>query len=138
MMEEDGIVPVTFTFTRVSDMVFVNEASVSDVNPISIPDTLNALNDGVTTITWEGEPIGANEFVQVHIEYKGGVYDTNTAIEGARSIRVSLDSFNGAPSGTLYLSRVKTLPLQQSQSTAGGEIQVSYLKTKTVQFKTSN
>lgn len=137
MMEENGIVPVTFTFTRVSDMVFVNEASVSDVNPIAIPDTLDSINYGLTSIAWNGDPVGANEFVQVHLEYKGGVYDTNTSAQGAKNVLVNFEMSNDVTTGTLYLSRVKTLPLQQSQSTAGGQIQVSYVVTKTVSIATS-
>ena len=130
----DGLVPVTFTFIRYEDMTFVNSASISDVSPITIPDTLTSVSEYFSTIYWVGDPVGADEYVEAHLEYKGGTYTTNTSTQGARFINLNLNTSNvtAGQTVTLYITRVKKLALQDSQSTAGGQINVSYGTYKSV------
>lgn len=135
-MSYTGLPSVTFTFTRAKDMVFVNEVNIDDATPISIPASFNAISgNGTTTLTWDGVPLAKNEYVQVHLTYNGGVYDVYNRTEGSTSITLNFNNQTSATSGTLFLSRVTTLPLQQSNGNAGGQIDVSYSVNKTVSFE---
>ena len=136
-MSYTALPSVTFTFTRAKDLVFVNEVNIDDANPIAIPASFNALsaNGGSTTLTWEGAPLAKNEYVQAHLTYNGGVYDVYNRTEGATSITLGFNNQTPATSGTLFLSRVTSLPLQQSNGNAGGKIDVSYSVNKPVSFE---
>lgn len=129
----NGLEDITFTFTRSKGNVFTNVASLKDINPIAIPDTFTTVSvSGNTTLTWEGEPIGANEYVQVRIEFKGGVNTVYNRNEGGKTITVNFANPAAAGKATLFLSRIKTLPLQQSNGDAGGRLDVSYVKDKEI------
>lgn len=136
MLSKPGLIPVTFTFNRWKNQVYTNQVSINDVLPIGIPDTfLTIHNQKMTIINWEGAPIGEDEFIQVHLTYNGGVYDTNIDLEGTRNIAFHFSNLTSATKGILYLSRVKKLPLQESNGNAGGNIQVSYVQNKEIEFK---
>lgn len=136
MLSASGLDAVTFTFTRWEGQVYTNKASIDDVDPIAIPEPLTSIKgNGNAVISWEGNPVGKDEYVQVHLTYSGGVYDMNTATEGATSITLNFTNPTSAAGGTLYLSRVKRLPLQQSNGDAGGKIEVSYVRNKDVSFE---
>lgn len=78
MLSESGLDPVTFTFTRWKDQVYTNKASIDDVDPIALPESLTSIKgNGTTVITWVGKPVGKDEYVQAHLTYNGGVYDIN-------------------------------------------------------------
>lgn len=128
-----GLEAVAFTFTRSSDQVYVNKTSFENAIPIIIPQSFAAINaSGTTTLTWEGAPIAQNEYVQIHLEYEGGVYDITNRSVGSTSISLNFTNPTSANEATLYLSRVTTYPLQQSNGNAGGQIDVSYVQNKTV------
>ena len=112
MLSESGLDPVTFTFSLTS-----------------------VKGNGATIITWVGKPIGKDEYVQVHLTYSGGVYDINNTQEGATSITLNFTNPTSATKGTLFLSRVRVLPLQESNGDAGGKIDVSYVQNKDVTFE---
>lgn len=136
MLAEPGLDPVTFTFTRTNGGVYTNKTSIQDVNPIAIPDTFTTIKtSGTTILIWEGDPIGQGEYIQAHLTYNGGVYNVNNTVQGAQSITLAFTNPNSVASGTIYLSRVKTLPLQQSNGNAGGKIDVSYVMNKDVTFE---
>ena len=65
----------------------------------------------------------------------GGVYDINKTQEGATSITLNFTNPTSATKGTLFLSRVRELPLQESNGDAGGKIDVSYVQNKDVTFE---
>ena len=50
-------------------------------------------------------------------------------------IAFHFSNLTSATKGTLYLSRVRILPLQESDGNAGGNIQVSYVQNKEIEFK---
>ena len=136
MLSKPGLIPVTFKFNRWKNQVYTNQVSIYDVLPICIPDTFQTIhNQKMTIINWEGAPIGEDEFIQVHLTYNGGVYDTNIDLEGIRNIAFHFSNLTSATKGILYLSRVKKLPLQESNGNAGGNIQVSYVQNKEIEFK---
>lgn len=131
-----GLDDMTFTFTRAKDSVFTNIASLDDVSPIAIPQSFTSipLNEAVV-LAWVGEPLGDNESVEVRIVYSGGVYNKYNSEKGSTSLSISLS--NSAPAGkaTLSLSRIKKLPLQQSNGNAGGQLEVSYYQSKEITLK---
>lgn len=101
-----------------------------------LPESLTSVKgNGATIITWVGKPIGKDEYVQVHLTYSGGVYDINNTQEGATSITLNFTNPTSATKGTLFLSRVRELPLQESNGDAGGKIDVSYVQNKDVTFE---
>ena len=136
MLSESGLDPVTFTFSRWKDQVYTNKASIDDVDPIALPESLTSVKgNGATIITWVGKPIGKDEYVQVHLTYSGGVYDINNTQEGATSITLNFTNPTSATKGTLFLSRVRELPLQESNGDAGGKIDGFYVHNKGVTFE---
>ena len=136
MLSESGLDPVTFTFSRWKDQVYTNKVSIDDVDPIALPESLTSVKgNGAAIITWVGKPIGKDEYVQVHLTYNGGVYDINNTQEGATSITLNFTNPTSATKGTLFLSRVRVLPLQESNGDAGGKIDVSYVQNKDVTFE---
>ena len=103
MLSESGLDPVTFTFSRWKDQVYTNKASIDDVDPIALPESLTSVKgNGATIITWVGKPIGKDEYVQVHLTYSGGVYDINNTQEGATSITLNFTNPTSATKGTLF------------------------------------
>lgn len=136
MLSKPGLIPVTFTFQRWEDKVYTNHVSINDVLPIAIPDTLVEIHSRkLTVLNWIGAPIGEDEFIQVHITYDGGVYDTNSDLVGTKNISFHFSNVTSAKKGVLYVSRVKNLPLQESNGNAGGNIRVSYVQSKDIEFK---
>ena len=128
--------PKRKNFSRWKDQVYTNKASIDDVDPIALPESLTSVKgNGATVITWVGKPIGKDEYVQAHLTYNGGVYDINNTQEGATFITLNFTNPASATKGTLFLSRVKKLPLQESNGDAGGKIDVSYVQNKEVTFE---
>ena len=126
-----GLDDMTFVFTRAKDSVYTNVASINDVKPIAIPESFtSAKASGTTTLTWEGDPVGENELVEVHVTYSGGSYSVFNRTEGSKSINISFSNSSLPAKGTLSLSRAKTHPLQESNGNAGGQLNVSYIQIK--------
>lgn len=132
----EGLDDIIFTFTRSKGQVFINKASLKDVSPIAIPSSFTtiAISDN-TLLTWEGDPIGSGEYVEVRIEYKGGVNTIYNRNQGEKSITLSFSNPVSAGKATLFLSRIKTLPLQQSNGNAGGKLDVSYVQDKEIDLQ---
>lgn len=132
-----GLSDMTFKFTRSKNEVYENNASKSDVIPITIPldfTTVNASNN--TILTWEGDPIGEDEMVQITIESdRIGVNYFYFEQIGTTSATIQFPEPVKTGQATLSLSRVKKLPLQQSDGPAGGEIKVIYTVSKTIEIK---
>lgn len=124
---------VTFTFTRSEDQVFTNVASIDDVKPIAIPASFNSASiKGTTILTWEGDPIGEGEMVEARITYDGGVNSLFNRQVGSRSINITFSNSITPGKATLSLSREINLPLQESNGTAGGRLDVSYIQSKEI------
>lgn len=128
-----GLDDMTFVFTRAKDSVYTNVASINDVKPIAIPESFtSAKASGTTTLTWEGDPVGENELIEVHVTYSGGSYSVFNRTEGSKSINISFSNSSLPAKGTLSLSRAKTHPLQESNGNAGGQLNVSYIQSKEI------
>ena len=69
------------------------------------------------------------------MSYDGGVYDVNNTQEGATFVTLNFTNPASVAKGTLFLSRIKKLPLQESNGAAGGKIDVSYVRNKDVTFE---
>lgn len=131
-----GLDDITFTFTRAKDEVYINNASIKDVKPIAIPASFTSAKvKGTTTLTWEGDPIGANEVVEVTITYNGGVNSIYNREEGSRSINITFNNSSLPEKATLSLSRAKVNPLQESNGNAGGQLDVSYIQSKEIRLE---
>lgn len=131
-----GLGDMTFVFTRAKDSVYTNVASINDVKPIAIPESFtSAKATGTTVLTWEGDPVGENELVEVHVTYSGGSYSVFNRTEGSKSINISFSNSSLPEKGTLLLSRVKTHPLQESNGSAGGQLNVSYIQSKEISLE---
>lgn len=131
-----GLDDITFVFTRAKDSIFTNVATINDVKPIAIPESFAAVKvTGTTTLAWEGDPIGADEVVEVQITYNGGLYNILNRTEGSKSIDISLSNQVTASKGTLSLSRARVHPLQESNGNAGGQLDVSYIQSKEITFE---
>lgn len=131
-----GLDDMTFVFTRAKDSIFTNVATIKDVKPITIPESFTSVKlKGSTTLTWEGDPVGEDEVVEVSISYNGGVNTIFNRDKGSNSINISFGNQVTASKGTLSLSRAKTNPLQESNGNAGGQLDVSYIQSKEIQFE---
>ena len=131
-----GLEDMTFVFTRAKDSVYTNVASINDVKPIAIPESFTSAKiTGRTTLTWEGDPVGEDEVVGVRITYNGGSYNILNRTEGSKSIDINFSNMVTASKGTLSLSRAKILPLQESNGNAGGQLDVSYIKSKEISLE---
>lgn len=128
-----GLDDMTFVFTRAKDSVYTNVASINDVKPIAIPDSFTSAKvTGTTVLTWEGDPVGEDEVVEVRITYNGGSYNILNRTEGSKSISINFSNLVTASKGTLFLSRAKVHPLQESNGNAGGQLDVSYIRSKEI------
>lgn len=131
-----GLDDVTFKFTRAKGEVYTNKASIKNVSPIAIPESFTSASiKGSTTLTWEGAPLGENEYAAVSINYKGGVNNVYNYEKGSMSMNITFPNVVSAGKATLSLSRVKRLPLQESNGTAGGKIDVSYVQSKEIMLE---
>lgn len=131
-----GLDDMTFVFTRAKDSVFTNVASLKEVKPIAIPQSFTSVSlKGSTTLTWEGEPIGENEMVEVSISYDGGVNTIFNREKGSKSVNIAFSNQTTTSKGTLSLSRAKTHPLQESNGNAGGQLDVSYIQSKEIMIE---
>ena len=75
---------MTFVFTRAKDSIYTNVASINDVKPIAIPESFTSAKiTGTTTLTWEGDPVGKDELVEVRVTYAGGSYNVFTVLKAA-------------------------------------------------------
>lgn len=131
-----GLEDMTFTFTRAKDEVYTNVASIKDVKPIAIPESFTSAKvKGTTTLTWEGDPVGPNEVVEVTISYDGGVNSIFNRDEGSRSINITFSNSSLPGKATLSLSRAKVSPLQESNGSASGQLDVSYVQSKEIRLE---
>ena len=128
-----GLDDMTFVFTRAKDSIYTNVASINDVKPIAIPESFTSAKiTGTTTLTWEGDPVGKDELVEVRVAYGGGSYNVFNRTEGSKSININFGNSSLPAKGTLSLSRAKTHPLQESNGNAGGQLNVSYIQSKEI------
>lgn len=128
-----GLEKVLFSFTRKKGEDFVNTVSLADVSPIGIPAGFTTIpTSGSTLLTWEGNPVGVNEEVQVTIITDAGVGTTYDRTVGSNSIEVEFSLRTIPKKATLQISRIKTLPVQQSNGNAGGQVKVAYSQEKEV------
>lgn len=128
-----GLDDMTFVFTRAKDSIYTNVASINDVKPIAIPESFTSAKiTGTTTLTWEGDPVGKDELVEVRVTYAGGSYNVFNRTEGSKSININFGNSSLPAKGTLSLSRAKTHPLQESNGNAGGQLNVSYIQSKEI------
>lgn len=131
-----GLDDMTFQFTRAKGEVYTNKVSINNVNPIAIPESFTSASiKGSTILTWEGQPLGENEYAALNINYAGGVNTIYNYEKGSTSMNITFSNVVPAGKATLTLSRVKRLPLQESNGTAGGKIDVSYVKSKEIMLE---
>lgn len=131
----NGTDKVTFTFTRSKGNVYVNSGSLEDVNEAEILNTyttfyLNRKND----FFWFGKALEANEQIQVSLEQNGGISYWYNYEAGSISVEIDLTENTILQPGeaTFTVTRTATLPLKENNGTAGGQMQVSYQRSKTV------
>lgn len=125
---------ITFKFTRTKGEVYVNHVSPEDAIPIGIPaDFTTVHKSSATTFTWEGAALGEDEEITITIssESIGSNYFYEDQ-EGAISKDIEFATPVPAGKATFSVSRVKTLPIQESDGTAGGRIQVVYTVSKEI------
>lgn len=128
-----GLEKVLFSFTRKKGEDFVNTVSLADVSPIGIPADFTTIpTSGSTLLTWEGNPVSVNEEVQVTIITDAGVGTTYDRTVGSNSIEVEFSLRTIPKKAILQISRIKTLPVQQSNGNAGGQVKVAYSQEKEV------
>lgn len=128
-----GLDDVAFEFTRSKGNVYTNKTSLKDVKPIAIPEAFNNVSlANSTVLVWEGDPLGENEYATVSINYKNGVNNVYNYDKGSTSISITITGNAPAGKASLSLSRVKKLPLQESNGSAGGQLDVSYVDTKEI------
>jgi hypothetical protein len=127
-----GCPDVKFVLDRIDVGEFTNTVSFSEVVPIAIPDTLSSMG-AIQMIYWKGEPIEGNEYVVARVRYDGGQAIVKTSLQQAVGVKVFLYTSNmRGEKATLYLSRVRSLPLQESDGKGGGVINVSYTVSKEI------
>ncbi len=135
-----GLDKLTFVFTRDVGEVYTNTVSVDQVKPVTIPaDFVTVKSTGTTTLTWTGDPVGDKETIMVRL------MDGNQKVIGtfyqrelnATTINIVFTSAVPAPgsAGLLLLTRVKELPLAQTNGDAGGLMKVNYTVQKEVTFE---
>lgn len=132
----NGLDDVTFVFKRSADSTFTNVATIDDVKPIAIPESfILAKLKGTTTLTWEGDPVGEGEVIEATITYNGGVSSIYNRDKGSRSINITFNNSILPGKATLSLSRAKVNPLQESNGNAGGQLDVSYIRSKEIRLE---
>ena len=128
----DGTPDITFVLKRIDVGDFTNKVEYAEVVPISIPDTLTSVA-AIQMIYWVGAPIEGNEYVVARLVYKDGQSLQKTSLQDAVGVKIiSYTSGMKGQTATLYLSRVRTLPIQESDGKGGGQINVSYTVSKQV------
>lgn len=132
----NGLDDVTFVFKRSADSTFTNVATIDDVKPIAIPESFTSAKlKGTTTLTWEGDPVGEGEVIEATITYNGGVSSIYNRDKGSRSINITFNNSILPGKATLSLSRAKVNPLQESNGNAGGQLDVSYIRSKEIRLE---
>lgn len=129
-----GTADVKYVFTRTTGMVYTNLASKTEVNPIGIPANFTTVNmNGTTVLTWSGEPVGQNETIEASVVSSvGGNNGFKLETVGATGINLPIDSDIPAGLAKVTISRVKSLPIQQSDGTANGVNIVVYTVSKDI------
>ena len=119
----DGMVDGVFRYTKEGVGTFINTIARADTNDINVPNgvVLSQLNGG--QVFWSGRPLESGETVSAKL--RQGSTTTNSvdvSSTGAQSIQLPVTLFSNLVPGTadLYLTRTKTLGLQQADGSAGG------------------
>jgi hypothetical protein len=120
---DEGMVDVEFSFTNAGIGVFTNSITRADTFDVQIPTgvVLSRTNGG--QVFWVGRPLVAGETMKAQVKQSGVNSSTSTVqTTGAASIQLSADQLSSLSAGTadLYLTRTRTLGLQQSDGGAGG------------------
>lgn len=134
----DSASDVTFTL-QLNDKTLTNTVSKSGVGVSEIvADSVYSLQDTIS-ISWTGSPVQAGEQVYVSInrnyDSTSSTYSGTTIgwFNGEGYIFDLLETKDFTPGTyTITLNRQKTMPLQQDDNGAGGEINVGLYTTKTV------
>ena len=131
-----GMDIVEFSLTRKSGETYSNSVSPDDISPLAIVNSYNeiSLQFGGTTFVWFGKPVGEGETVLARIVTNSGEYDFKTSEVGSISVNIALPPTVTPGTAQFYVSRIKTLNLQQSDKGAGGKIDVLYTSEKEVQL----
>lgn len=130
------LIDVTFELTRKPGEVYTNKVSTGDISFLEIEKQFTeiGIQDG-TTFVWVGKSVGEGETVQVRIVTKSGEYEFHTTDTGNIGIEIQLPESASPGSALFYLSRIKSMNLQQDDKGAGGEIQVVYSCEKEITLK---
>ena len=120
---ENGMVDVSFEYTKAAQALFLNSIARADTHDIAVPNgvVLSRVNGG--QVFWTGRDLEAGEVVEAWLRQSGtngGRVSVNTT--GAGSVVFAADDVEDLSPGTadLYFSRTRTLPLQQADGSAGG------------------
>lgn len=120
---DEGMVDVEFSFTSAGVGVFANSITRTDTFDVVVPTgvVLSRTNGG--QVFWTGRPLVAGETMKAQLK-QSGVNSSTTTLQtaGATSIQLSADIVSSLTAGTadLYLTRTRTLGLQQQDGNAGG------------------
>lgn len=128
-----GTEDISFALTRKVGEVYTNKVSLDDVSFLAIVKSFTSisLEYGVTFV-WVGEAVGEGETVQVRVVTSSGEYDFHTSNVGDIAVEVKLPATVAPGNATFYVSRMKTLPLQEDDKSAGGELNVIYTCEKEI------
>ena len=120
---EEGMVDGVFRYTKEGVGTFLNTISRADTNDINVPNgvVLSQLNGG--QVFWSGRPLESGETVSAELK-QGSTSSSsvNVSVTGTQSIQLPASLFTNLTTGTaeLYLTRTRTMSIQQSDGSAGG------------------
>ena len=120
---EEGMVDGVFRYTKEGVGTFLNTISRADTNDINVPNgvVLSQLNGG--QVFWSGRPLENGETVSAELK-QGSTSSSsvNVSVTGTQSIQLPASLFTNLTTGTaeLYLTRTRTMSIQQSDGSAGG------------------
>lgn len=118
-----GMAGVTFRYVKEAVAEFRNTIALSDTFDVSIPAgvVLSTVNGG--QVRWIGRPLEAGETLKAQLKQGGTLSSTVTvSTAGAQVVQLPASIVSTLSPGTadLYLTRTRTLGLQQADGGAGG------------------
>lgn len=130
-----GFFDASFILTKPSGKTIgnvVRRSDIGDINFVSLPDTVSKAAG--FSFGWTGSTLGADEKIVVRVSTLGsGVNDQN--ISGS-TVTVAPSALADFPAGklTVQLIRVKEIPVQVPDSTAGGTTSIFYNNSKEIEL----
>lgn len=119
----DGMVEVVFRYTKEGVGQFVNTIARADTNDIDVPNGVAISRTNGGQVYWWGVGLEPGETVSAKLK-QGSTTTSSVTVttSGAESIQLPPSLMTNLAAGTadLYLTRTRTLGLQQADGGAGG------------------